>query len=79
MGYTQLSLKLRESTKKIYGTYLMLKVTTSKVKHLDSQLNEQSNQNAIKVFKVFEPTNKKGFYKTLVTVINSPMSPQKKL
>ena len=29
------------------------------LKHLDTQLNEPTNQNAIKVTKVVEPTNKK--------------------
>ena len=45
-------------------------------KRLDTQLNEPTNQNLIKVPKIVKPMNKKVFYKTLGTgVINSPMSP----
>ncbi len=45
------------------------------LKYLDTQLNELTNKNSIKIPKVFnvKPTNKK---KTLGTsVMNSPMSP----
>ena len=42
------------------------------LKQLDTQLNEPTNQNSMKVSKVVTPTNKK---KNLGTsVINSPMS-----
>ena len=43
-----------------------------RLKRLDFQLNEPANQNSIKGTKVFKPTNKKRYYKTLRTsVINS--------
>ena len=46
------------------------------MKSVDTQLNEPANQNSIKVPKVVQRTNKKGYYKTFRTsVINSPMSP----
>ena len=35
------------------------------LKRLDTQLNEPTNLNSIKVLKVFEPTNKKKPFKTL--------------
>ena len=41
------------------------------LKHFNTQLNEPYNQNLIKVPKVVKPTIKK----TLLQVINSPMSP----
>ena len=44
------------------------------LKPLDTQLNEPTNQNLIKVPKVVQPTNKKTFLMTLGTsVINIPM------
>ena len=46
------------------------------LKRLDTQINEPTNQNSIKVPKIVKPTNKKNYYKTLGTsVINDPMSP----
>ena len=46
------------------------------LKLLDTQLNELTNQNVIKVLKIVEPTKKKTLLKTLGnSVINSPMSP----
>ena len=43
---------------------------------LDTQLNKPTNQNLIKVPKVFKPTNTKMYYKTLgIRVINSLMPP----
>ena len=46
------------------------------LKRLDSQLNEQTNQNSIKVPKVVKQRYKKRYYKTLETiVINSPLYP----
>ena len=46
------------------------------LKHLDTQLNESTNQNSLKVPKVVKPTNKKMLLKTLGTsVMNSPLSP----
>ena len=35
------------------------------LKHLDTQINEQTNQNSIKITKVFKPTNKKSEMKNL--------------
>ena len=43
------------------------------LKRLDTQLNEQTNQNLIKVPKIVEPTNKKRYHS--FSVIKSPMSP----
>ena len=46
------------------------------MQRLHNQLNEPTNQNTLKVPIVVEPTNKKCYYKTLMTsVINSQMSP----
>ena len=46
------------------------------LKRLDTQLNESTNQNSLKVPKVVKQTNKKTFLKILRTsVINSPLSP----
>ena len=42
------------------------------LKRLDTQLNETTNQNSIKVAKVDKPTNNKNFG---TSVINIPMSP----
>ena len=47
-----------------------------RLKSLDNQLNDPTNQNSIKVPNVVKPKNKKRYYKTLGTsVINSPLSP----
>ena len=47
-----------------------------RLKLLDNQLNEPTNQKSITVPKVVKPTNNKRYYKTLGTnVINSPMPP----
>ena len=44
--------------------------------NLDTQLNEPTNQNTLKVPKVVKPTNKKMLlYDMGSSVINSPMSP----
>ena len=46
------------------------------LKRLDTQLNESTNQNSLKVPKVEKPTNKKTLLKTLGTsVINSTYVP----
>ena len=46
------------------------------LKHKDTQLNEPTNQNPIKVLKIVKPTNKKTVVETLgASVINSLMSP----
>ena len=46
------------------------------VKHLDTQLNQPTNQNLIKVPKVVKQMNKDCYYNTLGTsVINGQMSP----
>ena len=46
------------------------------LKRKHTQLNEPTNQNSIKVPKVFKPSNKKRLNKTFWTsVINSPLSP----
>ena len=46
------------------------------LKRLDTQLNETTNQNSLKVPKVVNPMNKKTILKTLGTsVINSLLSP----
>ena len=48
----------------------------SRLKRLDTQLNEAANQNSRKVPKVIKLTNKNMLLKSLWTsVINSPMSP----
>ena len=50
------------------------------VETLDTQINQPTNQNAIKVSKVVKPSNKKQYHKTLGTsVINSPISPPSQL
>ena len=60
---------------------MFIKITpvdyTQWLKRLDTQLNEPTNQNSIKVPKVVKLTNKKHYYKTLGAsdVINSPLSP----
>ena len=47
-----------------------------RLKRLDTQLNEATNQNSRKVPKVIKLTNKNMLLKSLWTsVINSPMSP----
>ena len=38
-------------------------------KRLDTQLNESTNQNSLRVPKVVKPTNKKRYYKTLETSV----------
>ena len=52
--------------------YIMYKIVPSVYyiqwfKRLDTQFNEPTNQNSIKVPKVVESTNKKGYLKTLGT------------
>ena len=47
-----------------------------RLKRLDTQLYEPTNQNSLKFPKVIKPMNKKRYYKTLETsVINSQLSP----
>ena len=46
------------------------------LERLETQLNESTNQNSLKVPRVVKPTNKKTLLKKLGTsVINSPLSP----
>ncbi len=47
-----------------------------RVKHMDIQLNKQTNPNLVKVPKVLKPTKKKTVYRTLgISAIYSPLSP----